>query len=149
MKRKESGCLKSVWTTLIVPILVGIIIAYLAGRVVIRISGFQLSIGLTIAITCIFFVVIVISFLLGVGYLLFAGMSLLSRTDMPLVYRLATRFVLNPALWVYSRFFVSKEDREADRQDLAEAKAALAEYHKRVDRELKRIKNEPPTPGTH
>jgi len=56
MKGKESGCLKSVWTTLVGPIVVGIVLAYLAGRLVIRISGFQISIGLAITITLIFFV---------------------------------------------------------------------------------------------
>jgi hypothetical protein len=40
MKKRESGFFKSIWTTLIAPVLVGIVLAYLAGRFVIQISGF-------------------------------------------------------------------------------------------------------------
>src|SRR6266496_5871530 len=133
MKERKFGCFTSLWTTLIAPILVGIVLAYFAGRVVIQITGFQINTGLTIIITLVFFIVIVISFFLGMGYLIFLGASLLLRTEMPLIYRVATNLLLKPSIWIYSRFFVSEEDREADKQDIAESKSALAEYHERVD----------------
>lgn len=56
MKKREGSCFKSIWTTLIAPIFVGIVLAYLAGRLVIHLSGFQISIGLTIIITMVFFI---------------------------------------------------------------------------------------------
>src|SRR5579864_4733338 len=104
MKKREGGFFKSIWTTLIAPIIVAIVIAYLAGRLVIQISGFQLSIGLTIIITLIFLAVMAISFFLGMGYLVFGFFSVIFRSEMPLIYRIATNYLLKPALWVYMRF---------------------------------------------
>lgn len=123
---KDSGCLKSLWATLLAPIIVAAVVSLLAGRLVIQISGFQFSIGLTILIALVFFVVIAVSFVLGMGYLIFGGLSLLLRTEMPLVYRIATKLLVKPGVWIYSRFFSSKEDREADLQDIAEMKDGLA-----------------------
>src|SRR6266705_3534477 len=114
MKAKESGCLKSLWTTFVAPVLVGILLAYFAGRIVIQITGFQISIGLSIIITLVFFIVIIISFFLGMGYLIFGFFNLFFRAEMPLIYRIATKLLLKPAIWIYSRFS-SKEDREADK----------------------------------
>ncbi len=83
MKKREGGVFKSIWTNLIAPIVVGIVLAYLAGRLVIQISGFQLSIGLTIIVTLIILAVMVISFFLGMGYLFFGFLSLIFRSEMP------------------------------------------------------------------
>ncbi len=145
MKKREGGFFKSIWTTLIAPILVGIVLAYLAGRFVIQISGFQISIGLTIIITLVFFIVIAISFFLGIGYLIFGFFSLFFRSEMPLIYRIVTHLFLKPAIWFYSRF-QDEEVREADRKDWGDFKDALAKYHERVDKELA---NEPPNQSTH
>jgi len=86
----------------------------------------------------------VISFLLGMGYLIFGFFSLILRSEMPWIYRIATQVILKPSIWIYSRF-IDKEVRDADKQDIAEVKAALAEYHARVDREIGKIKNGHPT----
>src|SRR6266849_6830570 len=141
MKKREGGFFKSIWTTVIAPIVVSIVLAYLAGRLVIQISGFQLSIGLTIIITLIFLAVIIISFFLGMGYLIFGFLSLFLRSEMPLIYRIATKLLLKPAVWVYSRF-QDEETRKADSKDIAEAKAALSQYHERVDKQLAQMQND-------
>ncbi|SRR5712692_2658777 len=138
---KDSGCLKSLWGTLLAPIIVGVVIALLAGRLVIQISGFQFSIGLTILIALVFFVVIVVAFFFGMAYLIFGGLSLLLRTEMPWAFRMATKLIFNPGIWIYSRVFSSKEDREADKHDIAEAKAGLAQYHARIDPILAKIRD--------
>ncbi len=147
MKKREGGFFKSIWTNLIAPILVGIVLAALAGRLVIQISGYQISIGLTIIITLVFFIVIVISFFLGMGYLIFGFFSLIFRSEMPLIYRFATHFLLKPALWMYNRF-QDEETREADKKDWEEVKAGIAKYQERVKRDMERIHNEPPTQST-
>ncbi len=141
MKKRVGGFFTSIWTTVIAPIVVSIVLAYLAGRLVIQISGFQLSIGLTIIVTLIILAVMVISFFLGMSYLIFGFLSLIFRSKMPLIYRIATNLLLKPAAWVYSRF-QDEEIREANSKDIAKAVAALAEYHKRVDKELAQIQND-------
>lgn len=123
--KKRDGFFKSIWTNLIAPILVGIVLALLAGRLVIQISGFQISIGLTIIITLVFFIVIVISFFLGMGYLIFGFFSLIFRSKMPLIYRIATHVLLKPVLWMYNRF-QDEETREADIKDWEDVKAGCA-----------------------
>jgi hypothetical protein len=98
-------------------------------------------------ITLVFFIFIIISFFLGMGYLIFGFFSIVFRSEMPLIYRIATKFLLMPALWIYSRFS-SKEDREADKQDIAGVKDPLAKYHARIDPILAKDReerdNEPP-----
>ena len=141
MKKREGGVFKSIWTNLIAPIVVGVVLAYLAGRLVIQISGLQLSIGLTIIVTLIILAVMVIAFFLGMGYLIFGFFSLFLRSEMPLIYRIATNLLLKPAVWVYRRF-LDEETRKADMKDIAEFKAALAKYHERVDKELAQIQND-------
>ncbi len=141
MKKREGGFFKSIWTTLIAPIVVGVVVAYILGRVVIQITGFQISIGLTIIITLIFLAVMVTSFILGMGYLFFSFFSVIFRSEMPLIYRIATNFLLKPAAWVYSRF-LDEETREADSKDITEIKAVLARYHERVDKQLAQKQND-------
>lgn len=141
MKKREGGFFKSIWTTLIAPIIVGLVMALIAGRIVIQISGFQFSIGLTITIALVFFIVIVISFFLGMGYLIFGFFSLIFRSEMPLIYRIATNLLLKPALWVYMRF-QDEETREADKKDWEEVKAGLVQYHERVNKQLAQIRSD-------
>ncbi len=141
MKKREGGFFKSIWTTLMAPIIVVTVAAYLAGRLVIQISGFQLSIGLTIMVTLIFLAVMVIFFFLGMGYLIFGFFSVIFRSEMPLIYRIATNFLLKPAAWVYMRF-QDEETREADKKDWEEVKAGLAQYHERVDKQLAQIRSD-------
>ena len=141
MKKREGGFFKSIWATLIAPIIVVTVAAYLAGRLVIQISGFQLSIGLTIIITLIFLAVMVIFFFLGIGYFFFGFLNLIFRSEMPLIYRIATSLLLKPAFWVFSRF-QDEETREADRKDWEEMKVGLAKYHERVDKQLAQMQND-------
>lgn len=148
MEKAKSGCL-NLWVTILAPVIVNVVLAYLGQRLVIQITGFQISIGLTILITFVFFVVIVTSFLLGMAYVIFGVLSLILRFEMPLIFHIVTNIILKPIIWIYSRF-LDKETLEADKQDLAEFRTGLAAYHARVDRELKeRRENEPPTQDTH
>ena len=141
MKKREGGFFKSIWATLIAPIIVVTVAAYLAGRLVIQISGFQLSISLTIMVTLIFLAVMVIFFFLGMGYLFFGFFNLFFRSEMPLIYRIATSLFLKPAFWIFRRF-QDEKTREADKKDFEEFKAALAKYHERVDKQLAQMQND-------
>jgi hypothetical protein len=122
---------------LIVPIILLIVGSIVVGKIVIQITGFQINIGITILVIITILITMLISFILGIGYLFFIIVSMITKSKMPLVYRIATSIFL-PILrlyeWIYERG-QSKEDQKADKADLEEIKTALKNYEQRIKQE--------------
>ena len=82
--QKQSRFFTWLYIPIIAPLIVIFFGAIITGKVVIKISGFQLSIGVTLLIIlCIFFVMI-ISFYLGMLYPFVAIYSIFLKENMPL-----------------------------------------------------------------
>lgn len=84
------------------PLIGALITAIAAGRVVIQITGVQFNIGLLVLLTLVLFVVIGVSFFLGMAYILLSFGSLFTKQKPPLLHRIVARIsfiVLFPWWW--------------------------------------------------
>lgn len=88
------------------PLLTSLIVATVTGKIVIRISGVQLSIGLTVLVIVCIYVAMGLSFTLGMFYMLFGIGTIFTKKKPPLFMRpfavLALPF-LHLANWISKR----------------------------------------------
>jgi hypothetical protein len=87
---------------LIGPLVGALITAIVAGRVVIQITGVQFNIGLMVLVALVMFVIMGISFFLGMGYILLYIFSIFTKQEPPMIYRIVARvssIVLFPFWW--------------------------------------------------
>ncbi len=89
--QKQSRFLLWIYLPLICPIIVGLTISYITGKIIIQITGVQFSIGLIVIVTAIIFVVQGVSFMLGMGYFVLGILSLFTKQKIPLVLRIAAK----------------------------------------------------------
>src|SRR5258708_146768 len=108
-QKQPNKFLGGLWTTLLAPLIVALVLSALAGKIIISITGFQISIGMTILVILCIFLIMFISFYLGMYYfvvLIVSGLSnLLFKTAVPPKEHLLLRigsFMLFP-LYLYSR----------------------------------------------
>src|SRR5256885_1314551 len=109
-KEREPRFFKWIYMPLIAPAILLVLGAIITGRIVISITGFQLSIGLTVLITLLIFAVMIISFFLGMGFFVVAIFSGIAKTKMPWPYRLivpVVSVVIAPFVW-----FSKKRDKK-------------------------------------
>lgn len=104
--QKESRFFKWVYAPLIAPTILLLLGSVITGKIVIQISGFQMSIGITLIVILCIFTVMVGSFILGMGYVVLAVVNIFTKQKMPLIFRIPmtiTSFVLFPFNWIYMR----------------------------------------------
>lgn len=104
--QKQSRFFTWLYIPIIAPLIVIFLGAIITGKVVIRISGFQLSVGVTlIIILCILFVMIV-SFYLGMLYPLVVISRIFFKKNLPLRFRVLSQVatvILFPLFWFERR----------------------------------------------
>lgn len=87
---------------LIGPLIGALIAAIVAGRVVIQITGVQFNIGLMVLVALVMFVIMGVSFFLGMGYILLYFFSIFTKQEPPMIYRIVagvSSIVLFPLWW--------------------------------------------------
>ena len=104
--QKQSRFFTWLYIPIIAPLIVIFFGAIITGKVVIKISGFQLSIGVTLLIILCIFFVLIISFYLGMLYPFVAIYSIFLKENMPLRFRILSRVasvILFPFIWLDRR----------------------------------------------
>lgn len=104
---KQSPFFTWIYSPIIAPVVVGLVVALITGRFVIQITGFQFSIGITLIITLCIFLVIIVSFYLGMLYFIISLFGLFFKDqDIPLRFQILTKvasFILFPIIWIQKR----------------------------------------------
>lgn len=136
---KEPKFFKWVYAPLIAPAVLLVFGAIVTEKTVIRITGVQLNIGLTIAIIVFIYLVMVISFFLGMFYLPCSLLSYFTHVKMPWYLHVFFRIASFPVALLIRR--KQKRWREQEQKRLSQNPLA-----QRVLQELKKESpHEPPS----
>lgn len=126
------------------PLIYVLLAAFLGGHLVLQISVPQWGLWLFLLNIVLIIGVMVISFILGVGFLPVYILSNLANTKMPWPYRVIVSImsvVMAPFLWLSEWRKEQKPPSEADKN----VQAIIT----RIRTNAEKGQNEPPTPSTH
>ena len=100
--QKKPSILSLITKIINAPLVILLLGALIAGKIVIQITGFQLSIGITLLVIFCIFIAMVGSFVLGIQYPFVALFSVWFKQKMPLHFRIISGILsvlLFPWIW--------------------------------------------------
>src|SRR5580700_2715282 len=95
-EKKPSRFFNWLYIPIIAPLVVIFFGSFIAGKIIIQITGFQLSIGLTILVIVCIFIAMVISFYVGMVFPIVAifGFFVKDKREYPILFRMISGFAL-------------------------------------------------------
>jgi|SRR5579884_1690539 len=84
----------SIYKNILAPLIVILLAAFITGKIVIQITGFQFSVGITLLIMLCIYIVMVLSFYLGMIFLVSLFFSLFMKNNMPRSFHVLSKFAL-------------------------------------------------------